>query len=352
MCGENGEHSGNLYPGNDGESSLTTTVTQALGGSQFHRLELRGMYSGRISRKHDSAAAYQSDQTADNYARHRELALAASHEVPGADSDYEYSTGNPAACNGVAELGNSHRIGNNLPEGAYRGHLAANGFRIEGGPDRILHPAVGDKYPIGRDCGTDACKPSGSEVEFLAHLVPTEEHHREESSLHEECEDTLDGKRGTEHVTYEPGIIAPVSTELKLEDEAGGDADGEVDGKQLHPELRRLFPEFVFFDEIKGLHHSHHQCQAEGQRHEQPMVGCRHGELDAGPKYQIHNQLFWLIVLCVSTFPIFSTFSSSVIPAMTGRKKNSLKMKNRMNTFRMTTHHKVLPHVMFRKPSR
>ena len=70
-------------------------------------------------------------------------------------------------------------------------------------------------------------EPCRGEVEAWTHLVPSEEHHRNEGGLHEEGEDSLDGQRRSEDVADKPGIIAPVRAELEFQDKTGGHTDGE-----------------------------------------------------------------------------------------------------------------------------
>ena len=67
-----------------------------------------------------------------------------------------------------------------------------------------------------------------------AHLLPTEEHDGDERRFHEEGKDALDGKRRSEDVAHKPAVITPVRTELKLQDDAGRHANGEVDAEKLH----------------------------------------------------------------------------------------------------------------------
>ena len=189
----------------------------------------------------------------------------------------------------MAELAHGHRVCDYLPKGGGGCHLAAYGIGIEGGAHGVLHPAVGYKYPVGRYGGTDAGKPCGCQMELGRDLLPAEEHHGKECGLHEEGEDALNGQRGAEHISNEPGIIAPVGAELELENEAGGDAHCKIDGEELHPEARCLLPEFVFLDEVQRLHYGHDKRQAQSQRHEEPVVGRRHGELDSGPEYYVHS---------------------------------------------------------------
>ena len=120
-------------------------------------------------------------------------------------------------------------------------------------------------------------------MEFLADLVPAKEHHGHKSRLDEKGNYSFNGKRGTKNVTHEPGIVAEVGTELKFQNDTGGDTDREVDAEKLHPEFRGVLPELVLLNDINCLHHGHHNRQAESKRNEHPMVaGCK-GELRPRP---------------------------------------------------------------------
>ena len=101
-------------------------------------------------------------------------------------------------------------------------------------------------------------------------------------ALHEKCEDALDGQRGTEDVAHEPRVVAPVGSELELEDDTGRHTHCEVDGKELHPEFRSPFPELVSGHHVPGLHKGYQKAQAESQGHEQPVIHGRKCELPSG----------------------------------------------------------------------
>ena len=154
-------------------------------------------------------------------------------------------------------------------------------------------------------------------MEALGNLVPSEEHNCKECRLHEEGQDSLYGQRSSEHISDEPGIIAPVGSELELKDNAGGDTNGEIDSEQFHPEACSLLPEFIFPDDIDGLHHCHHQSESQGQGDEQPVICRRHRKLDSRPGYYIHIGLLLImfqgIMDGLSSSP--PRFRSSVLPS-------------------------------------
>ena len=82
-------------------------------------------------------------------------------------------------------------------------------------------------------------------MESRRYLLPSEEHHSHEGRFHEEGHDTLYGQWCSEDVAYKPGIVRPVGTKLKLQDDTCSHTHGEVDAKQLLPELCYVAPESV-----------------------------------------------------------------------------------------------------------
>ena len=159
----------------------------------------------------------------------------------------------------MEEFHDGNRIESHSPE---IHHLIADRVRIELHSHRMLHPAVRNENPESGNGCSYSCEPGGSQMEAPADLVPSEEHHGDESSLHKEGQDTLNGKRSAENVPDKPGIIAPVGSELELKNETRGNSHGEIDSEEFHPELGGLLPEFVFFDEVDCLHHCHNHRQS------------------------------------------------------------------------------------------
>ena len=95
-------------------------------------------------------------------------------------------------------------------------------------------------------------------MKALRDLVPAEEHYGHEGRFHEECDDTFYGKRCSEYVADEVRIVAPVRTELELEDDARSHAHGKVNAKEALPILCCLLPELLSGPEVQGLHDAHH----------------------------------------------------------------------------------------------
>ena len=176
----------------------------------------------------------------------------------------------------MEELCDSDRIGDHRPEVH---HFVADGIRIELHAHRMLHPAVGDKYPQGRDGCAYTGKPCGSQMKLFSHLVPAEKHHSHESRFHKKCKDALYRKRGAENITYKPGVVAPVGPEFKFEDNACGYADSEINPEYLLPEPCGTLPEVIFLDHVDSLHYRHDDGKTEGKRDKKPMVTGSKGKL-------------------------------------------------------------------------
>ena len=101
----------------------------------------------------------------------------------------------------------------------------------------------------------------------LAHLVPPKVHDGNEGGFHEESHDTLNGQRSAEDIAHKPAVVAPVRAELKLQNDARSHAHGKIDAEELHPELRRLFPELASRAHIQRFHDGHDDAQPQGERH-------------------------------------------------------------------------------------
>jgi len=165
----------------------------------------------------------------------------------------------------MEELTDSHRVAHDSPE---IHHLVSYGVGVEDHPDRMLHPAVGDEYPKRGEGCSERRQPCGREVESLADPSPAEQHHSDEGCLDEEGEDAFDGKRRSEYVADEPGIVAEVCSELKLKDDSGRDTQSEVDSEYLHPEPGGVFPEIHLADDVDSLHDGHYHRESQCERDE------------------------------------------------------------------------------------
>ena len=133
--------------------------------------------------------------------------------------------------------------------------------------DRVLHPAVGQKYPESGKVRRNGHQPDGYGVRPFRHLVPAEDPDADKNGLEEKGHGRLNGQRRAEDITHVLGIFRPVHAELEFEGDAGHDAEGEVDEKQLPPELGHLQVELIAASQIAGFHVRHHHGKPEGQRH-------------------------------------------------------------------------------------
>ena len=76
---------------------------------------------------------------------------------------------------------------------------------------------------------------------------------------------------------------APVGAELEFEDDARGHSEGEVDAEKEHPELGHCQPlggggvAGFAAAVIDGLHDCHNHGEAQGERHEEPVIHGREG---------------------------------------------------------------------------
>ena len=56
-------------------------------------------------------------------------------------------------------------------------------------------------------------------------------------------------------------IVRPVGAEFEFEDDAGSDADREVDSEDPHPKLDGAFPKLVAGTVVDGLHDGADEAQ-------------------------------------------------------------------------------------------
>ncbi len=118
--------------------------------------------------------------------------------------------------------------------------------------------------------------------------VPAEDEHGEEAGLEEEGEDALGGERRAEDVADEARVGRPVRAELELHDDAGGDADGEVEREDLGPELRRGLVEGLLRAQEPALEVDQHHTHADRQRREDVVEHDGQRELEAGQQDDVH----------------------------------------------------------------
>ena len=114
----------------------------------------------------------------------------------------------------------------------------------------------------------------------LAEAIPAEEEHADEGGLQEEGHQAFDGQRGPEDVADIVGVVSPVGTELKLHGEPGGNPEGEVDTKQLAPELGHVPVHCVVGHHIDRLHDRQNEGHSQRQGYKQEVIKGRRSELE------------------------------------------------------------------------
>ena len=101
----------------------------------------------------------------------------------------------------------------------------------------MLHEGVGCEDEVSRQQGADCDEPHAGRVKLGRQLVPPKDPQAQEGGLQEEREQGLDRQRCAEDVADEGRVVAPVHPELELLDDAGDQAEGEVDREELAEEL-------------------------------------------------------------------------------------------------------------------
>ena len=259
MSGQNRKHFWNLYVAYHRKRHPIATLLKSFGRSHFHRLHFGHLNAGDISCPCHYQRSCQPKGGSHFDACFRKFNLALAKQIPATDTHYKHCTKYPTAQHGMEKLSHSHR------RECHRckiHHLITHCLRIECHAHRILHPSVGNQNPPCRKCCTDTCQPCRCQVETFTYFVPAKEHNGNERCLHKESQNTLDGQRSTENITYKPRVITPVRTELKLQNQSRSNTYGEVNTEKLHPELCRAFPEFLTCDYIESLHEPHNHSQS------------------------------------------------------------------------------------------
>ena len=251
---------GDFHSGYDAEGCCVGTLLQAFGGSQLHGLCLGNVHTGSVACTHTTNRTDESDDGGNLDAAFRHVHIPPLEQEPAADGNDEDAPRHPSAENSMRKLDDSRR---REGYGKEVEHLVTYGFGVELHAYRMLHPRIGNKNPPCRDCGSEDGEPGGSQVGAAAEFFPTEEHEGDEGGFHEEGQDALNGKRGTEDVADKPRVVRPVCAELKFEDDACGDAYSEVDAEKFLPKLGCTFPETVTGTHIERLHYRHDNAEAQ-----------------------------------------------------------------------------------------
>jgi len=222
-------------------------------GGQLHLLMFRRQVAAFIAEHHHRQRGGQAERGGHRHRALGQLHVAAFQQVPGGNPQHEHRRRRIAGRYRVHEFCLCHGIGQH---GAEIAHFHAHGLRIEGRADGILHPAVGDQDPQGREVRADGHQPGGHQVAPLRQLVPAEEEQADEGRLQEEGHQAFDGQRRAEDVAHIMAVVAPVHAELEFHDDARRHAHGEVDAEQDTPELGHVAPDGSVRHHVDRLHDS------------------------------------------------------------------------------------------------
>ena len=116
-------------------------------------------------------------------------------------------------------------------------------------------------------------------MHFLWYASFAEYPDTQEGGFQKESHQGFDGQRRAENVANVARIFRPVHAKLEFLDDARDNADGEVDQKQLAPELGQHAPGFIPGLVVSCLKISDKPPQSQGERDEQKVVHSRQTEL-------------------------------------------------------------------------
>ena len=128
-------------------------------------------------------------------------------------------------------------------------------------------------------------------MDALGEAAPAEDPQSEEGGFEEEGQEGLDSQRGAKDVADEAGVLGPVHAELELLHDAGGDAESEVNEKELAEETGCLQPVFLAGAVPRGLHDGDQQGQADRQRYEDEVVDGGDTELPSSDRDRVERCL-------------------------------------------------------------
>ena len=188
-------------------------------------------------------------------------------------------------------LGQVDARSDELQEAADTVELGAARLGVEAGTHGVLHPCVGREDPGGGEHRADSDAPNGRQVDALGETAPAEDPQAQEGGLEEEGQEGLDSQGSAENVTDEAGVLGPVHAELELLDDTSGDAESEVNKKELAEETGSLQPVFLAGAVPCGLHDRDQQGQADRQRYEDEVVDGRDAELPPSDRDRVERCL-------------------------------------------------------------
>ena len=175
------------------------------------------------------------------------------------------------------------------------GHLGPTGLGVDPVADGVLHEGVGGEDEVRRQEGADVHDPHAGRVQALGDAAPAEDPQAEEGRLEEEGEQRLEGQRRAEDVTDEAAVAAPVHPELELLDDAGDQAEGEVDREELAEELRHPQVALVARADPPRVVPGHDRGEPDRDRHEEEVVDGGDRELPPCEVEDVHPGSFYYV---------------------------------------------------------
>ena len=99
-------------------------------------------------------------------------------------------------------------------------------------------------------------------MKLLRYAIPSKKHHCDEGGFHKECQNTFNSERCTEYIAYEETVVGPVGSELKFQNNAGSNANCEVNTEQLLPEFCPAHPLGPVGPIVDGFGNCHNDPQS------------------------------------------------------------------------------------------
>ncbi len=250
-----------------------------LHGGEFHFLVVGDGVTALVAEHDDRQSCRNAEGRRDHERPLCEFEVTAAQDVEGRNAEHEGGAANVTGGYRVDELRLRGRI---EQHGHEIGHFHPHRVGIEGGADRVLHPAIGDQDPQRRQIGAEPDQPGDGEMGARGQPVPAKEEQADEGRLQEEGHQPLDRQRRAENVADVMRVEGPVHSELEFHGETGGNAKDEVDAEQQAPEPGHVAPDGSTRHHVDGFHHRHEDRQSERQRHEQKVIHRGQRELEPG----------------------------------------------------------------------
>ncbi len=123
-------------------------------------------------------------------------------------------------------------------------------------------------------------------MKSLAYLVPAKKHYSYKCGFQKESHNPFNGQGRAKNIAYKPGIIRPVGSKFKLENNACGHPNGEIDAKNSHPEFSNPLPGWVAGFNIDRFHNGDNESQPQCEGNKYPVIHGRKRKLTPRPIYQ------------------------------------------------------------------